>query len=657
MTDSYAPLAPKSQPAPERSAGDCLMPVPDDAPTPRLEHHELGKPVKDWWYRDASNRVLGIVCRYIGPKGAKETRIWTCWKLPTGKTIWRCRHWPKPKPLYGLDRLAAQPIAPIIMTEGEKACDAAGTLFPTHVAMCWPGGANSARQAGWEALQGRTVVLWPDHDEPGAVAMATAAECLYETGAASIQVLNLGALAAYLAGGCSGATQPSVLRPKDDAADLVEREHWTPQTMAAFMSLPGILIEPIELPKDAKRYAMLFEAVEQWLEKQKLDVNAVGRWQKDGQAALSAGYLHRECIHALRLRMKINADIIEDIFSQIIHSRSAERVEAVISGVCGRPRTEAGMIELTKWCDIISGDQEEGREGLIYHVMSHWMWLVKRSAVGLARAHDIMPILYSQRQGNGKSTALRKLCSPFADLMEPITAEVLTDSRRSTELESYLVGVWDEMEGADRKDLTEIKSAITSQDRTYRVLGTHMTATVVRRMNFIGTSNRPINQIFRDTTGARRYFQIDCYDSLDWEAVNGLDYELLWQAVSERDEPPITKVLDMLAEHQAGITHGDSITMWLKALKDGGDDGFSWEPSPKKVVTVAMYLPKQGERADDVRWRYLYWCKLRGEMCINGNQFWNRLREEGVFDVRPNKENGHRLRRFFYPAKYIVDEG
>lgn len=653
MTDAYSPLPARAQPAPERQAGDCLMPVPDDAPTPRLEHHELGKPVRDWWYRDDKGRVLGIVCRYLTKQGDKETRIWTCWKLPTGKCVWRCRHWPKPKPLYGLERLAAQLTAPIIVTEGEKATDAAAILFPTHVAMCWPGGANGTRQANWEPLQGRTVILWPDHDEAGTMAMANAAECLHEAGAASIQVLNLGALAAYLAGGCSGTKPASVLRPKDDAADMLDREKWTAQTMAAFTSLPGILTEPVELPRDAKRYVQQFDAVEQWLDKQKLDVNAVGRWQRDNESALKAGQLHEACTHALRLKMKINTEIIKEIFSHIIYSRSNERYESIISGICGRPCTESGMIELTKWCDIISGDQDEGREGLIYHVMRHWMWLVKRSAVGLARAHDIMPILYSQRQGNGKSTALRKLCSPFADLMEPIVAEVLTDSRRATELESYLIGVWDEMEGADRKDLTEIKSAITSQDRTYRVLGSHMTATVVRRMNFIGTSNRPINQIFRDTTGARRYFQIDCYDSLDWDAINALDYELMWQAVSEHDPIPINIVLPMLAEHQAGITHGDSITMWLKALADGGDDAFTWEPTPKKIVAIGDYRPDQGECADDMRWRYLYWCKLRGEACINGNQFWNRLKEEGVYSVRPNVENGHRQRRFFFPAKYL----
>ncbi len=633
MTDAYSPLAAKPNPSPDRSQGECLMPAPDDAPTARLEHHELGKPIRDWWYYDANRKLLGIACRYqTGTK--KETRIWTCWRSPAGKPIWRCRHWPKPKPLYGLDRLASHPSAPVLLTEGEKAADAAAVLFPAHVAMCWPGGANGTRSVDWGPLQGRTVVLWADHDEPGTVAMASAAECLLEAQASHVQLLNLGALAAYLAGGCSGAKPAAMLQPKDDAADLVDREKWTAQTMAAFMSLPGVLLEPVELPKDAKRYSMLVDAVERWLEAQKLDVDATGRWLRDGKPAVASGQLHRECIHALRMRMKLSAEVVADIFTHIAHTRSMERFESVVSGLCGRPRTDAGAFELVKWCELISGDQEEGKEGLLYHVMLHWMWLVKRSAVGLPRAHDIMPIIYSKRQGNGKSTALRKLCSPFAEIMEPITAEVLTDSRRATELESYLIGVWDEMEGADRKDLTEIKSAITSQDRTYRVLGTHMTARVVRRMNFIGTSNRPVDQIFRDTTGARRYFQVDCYDSLDWEAINALDYDTMWQAVSEQDQAPITSVLPMLQGHQQETVYGDSVTMWLKSLRDDGLEGFVWEASPKEVVTVPAYDRERGESGDRVRWRYLRWVKIRGEMAINGNAFWNRLKEEDTSTLR-----------------------
>ena len=48
-----------------------------------------------------------------------------------------------PRPLYGLDRLAARPDAPVIVCEGEKAADAAERLFPEYVAVTSPNGAGS----------------------------------------------------------------------------------------------------------------------------------------------------------------------------------------------------------------------------------------------------------------------------------------------------------------------------------------------------------------------------------------------------------------------------------------------------------------------------------------------------------------------------------
>jgi ABC-type uncharacterized transport system permease subunit len=42
---------------------------------------------------------------------------------------WKAKAPPEPRPLYGLDRLAARPAAPVLLCEGEKASDAAGGLL------------------------------------------------------------------------------------------------------------------------------------------------------------------------------------------------------------------------------------------------------------------------------------------------------------------------------------------------------------------------------------------------------------------------------------------------------------------------------------------------------------------------------------------------
>jgi hypothetical protein len=82
------------------------------------------------------------------------------------KTGWHCKQPPKPLPLYGLDRLAARPDAPVLLVEGEKTADAGDSLFPDYVAIT-SGGSTSAASADWSPLSGRDVTIWPDNDEPG----------------------------------------------------------------------------------------------------------------------------------------------------------------------------------------------------------------------------------------------------------------------------------------------------------------------------------------------------------------------------------------------------------------------------------------------------------------------------------------------------------
>ena len=54
-----------------------------------------------------------------------------------------------------------------MLVEGEKTADIAEELFPQHVLVTWPGGANSVDGVDWHPLQGRDVTIWPDADEPG----------------------------------------------------------------------------------------------------------------------------------------------------------------------------------------------------------------------------------------------------------------------------------------------------------------------------------------------------------------------------------------------------------------------------------------------------------------------------------------------------------
>lgn len=195
---AVAKLAPKPVPA-------VLMPVPADAPPPTFDHPRHGTPSLSWDYRDAEGRLLGYIVRFDTEGGGKEV-------LPRVYTAqgWRWQGFPKPRPLYGLDALAARPDAPVLVVEGEKSAEAARLLVPSHVVVTWCGGTQAVAYADWSPLKGRAVLIWPDCDQPG------------EKAAAEIRGLVEG----------SKVVHPPEGWPKGhDAADLLA-EGWTPERVA-----------------------------------------------------------------------------------------------------------------------------------------------------------------------------------------------------------------------------------------------------------------------------------------------------------------------------------------------------------------------------------------------------------------------------------------
>ena len=86
-------------------------------------------------------------------------------------------------PLYGIERLAEWPeLAPIVLVEGEKAADALTTAGVPALASV-TGAAATPSAATLAELAGRSVILWPDNDEPGRKHMAAIAERLAEVAA------------------------------------------------------------------------------------------------------------------------------------------------------------------------------------------------------------------------------------------------------------------------------------------------------------------------------------------------------------------------------------------------------------------------------------------------------------------------------------------
>lgn len=237
MDNMFTPLTPrekleKTQFANDQDKGIPITPVPSDVGL-IFPPHALGNPNIVWDYRDQSGNLLYRNCRFILGKSdgakSKEDRPLSYRQFSNGDKRWAWAGLDKPRPLYGLDRLAQKPEAGVIVCEGEKATDAATMLFPHHVAITSPNGAGNAHHADWKPLKGRTISIWPDNDSEGQKYAQSVARALKQIGCKSVSIVPI----------------PEEFPDKWDLADKPP-EDWTQETINAFLDSAVPVIDPLE---------------------------------------------------------------------------------------------------------------------------------------------------------------------------------------------------------------------------------------------------------------------------------------------------------------------------------------------------------------------------------------------------------------------------
>lgn len=178
--DAYKELAgqefPASQPPQMRQHVIGITKPPADAGLPPFTHPTMGKAVAHWCYRDESGDPVSYVSRHEQNGERKQIFPWS-WDGKASK--WRMRSQPRPRPLYGLELLAAKANARVCIVEGEKAADAARQIIGSiYVVVTWPGGVKAVHNADWRPLTGRKILIWPDADKPGREAAKEISELL-----------------------------------------------------------------------------------------------------------------------------------------------------------------------------------------------------------------------------------------------------------------------------------------------------------------------------------------------------------------------------------------------------------------------------------------------------------------------------------------------
>lgn len=275
------------------------------------------------------------------------------------------------------------------------------------------------------------------------------------------------------------------------------------------------------------------------------------------------------------------------------------------------------------------------------HVMCHFIWNVKRRINNRETYREVMPVIVGD-QGIGKSYNIKnKLLEPLAALWKSTSFRQLDDGRELKMLSNNFVLLFDEMSYANKSDVNNVKRLITEQTYSMRRMRETSHEILAKNAQFIGTSNNSLTSSITDTTGMRRFYEIECVEVEDipdilkfYEGFNNLDYDLMWQAVDATKNSPILEHIRDLDSIQEQYKSEDPIREWIN--------------NSGEVSLIPKDQP--GDKASDLLKNFNYW--------HNGNTysaiyFGKRLQDRTFSDIIKFRNN----KGTFYNIKINKEKG
>lgn len=269
-----------------------------------------------------------------------------------------------------------------------------------------------------------------------------------------------------------------------------------------------------------------------------------------------------------------------------------------------RTTDKPARVALTRWLTAMTGRLPTDTE---LRVMLHWIWCVKRKLLNKEVVYHVMPVLYSLKQGNGKSTAVSRLTAPLSNFVVHLSMHQLSDDRCYDALNKNYICMFDEMQGAARTDVDQLKRIITASRIDMRRLYTHTITALEQNCMFIGASNKQVGELIVDQA-MRRFYQINCAERFDQAAINAIDYVELWQHVDdsrERGYLDEEQAREELAREQARLSTEDHIDTFLRDA--------NVQPGSERVPFKRLYSI------------YREWCEENGHKELNNIWFARKL--------------------------------
>lgn len=266
------------------------------------------------------------------------------------------------------------------------------------------------------------------------------------------------------------------------------------------------------------------------------------------------------------LRLDAHEQDLEDLRSYIRDALNVyrhERAKVVLSQLTQQLTYNPTQSDsVASWVTAVCGKKSV----LDVAVVKHFLWQVKRKLAGLPVEQHMMPVLFG-RSGAGKSVAVSRLIEPLKAVALQTDMSIFSDpfSRRAF-ARNFLV-FFDELQGSDNANVNTMKQIITAPIIEWRAMRSERVMSAPQNSTFIGCSNDPVRDRIKDPTSSRRFWQINCADQIDWQAINSIDYLTLWRSVDENAPAPVLEHLsDIRKVQEAEIRVKDSVEQWLEEI-------------------------------------------------------------------------------------------
>jgi hypothetical protein len=195
----------------------------------------------------------------------------------------------------------------------------------------------------------------------------------------------------------------------------------------------------------------------------------------------------------------------------------------------------------------------------------NFIWQVKRKLLGkYIEQHRMLVLLGAQN--TAKSWVGRKLQAPIAEIAAEVSLRDVLDERQMDMPQMFSLFI-DEMTFADRADASAMKSLITAADCSRRPMGTNRAQKIIVNSTLQGNSNRSLGSLIYDSSGMRRFVEVQVRPRAEiepyWPLIEGFDWQSLWQAQDAFAADPLAPFATMLRELQEQMRNPSSVETWL----------------------------------------------------------------------------------------------